>query len=719
MKILEDIPLYSIRQDELHRELLVDFVYDSLMVSAKDNHPCRCIGIYGKWGEGKSSFMNLIKERLHQRINNTDSKEKTDVELKIVVHDFNPWLANNHETLMWDFFNTISKDVTEETRKKIDEYSGLVNVGTRIVEIVSTAAMSDSNTMILSALFSKIFRVAGRVRKSWNTGNKILNSLGKKTLSERKQEISDDFEKSGKHRFIFLDDIDRLDKEEIHTVFRLIREVADFDNVTYIIAMDPDIVAKSLSAYFGDGNICDGRDFIDKIIQVPIQLPMVQQSTIKDIFKKKFSDLWESYHCGSDQDLDKLSQNLSHILLTQRQIIRYINQISFVIPALVGEVNMQELCLLEAIKIVDVQAYLRIANSRMALLKEPNRVELAIDEQAEDKRVQERYKHVLDEIVRDINSPIKEYIREMVENLFSSNLLNHQKNLDDKRLCTGVYFAKYFIQAVPENVISDRCIEKVYTLVGTQKINELTPYFNEWYNRYGIEEVNRVVLTTLHKFDDSLNRSIACQALIKSILHTDIVNGYGYTLIDTSNNFTIFVSKVLLTRYLRKTIETQTDVGNDDNDIYELLSTIYEDKRLPMTFLIDLHARVCDNFNFKNYDFATTLIRRFNAMSYHEQQKYSKLKLRPIYETWSFIDRKALDDYLKKAFDSVEFNATKFLSTMIKNKSFSQDVTTFISIFGDEGVELCKKMKESGDASDGLNRIQAIISTNKKIKTNK
>ena len=717
MKILEDIPLYSIRQDELHREQLVDFVYDSLMVSAKDNHPCRCIGIYGKWGEGKSSFMNLIKERLHQRIDNTDNKEKTDVELKIVVHDFNPWLANNHETLMWDFFNTISKDTTAEIKDMLARYSGLVNGGTLFIEAVSAAAMAINPFFATIGLVTKY--AAKGIRSIWNWGQSTLEALGNKTLSERKKEISNSFKESGLHRFIFIDDIDRLDKEEIHTVFRLIREVADFYNVTYIIAMDPDIVAKSLSAYFGDGNICDGSDFIDKIIQVPIQLPMVQQSTVKEIFKKKFGDLWKSYHCGSAQDLDKLSQNLSHILLTQRQIIRYINQISFVIPALEGEVNMQELCLLEAIKIVDVQAYLRIANSRMVLLKESDNDELVIDEQAEDKQIQEQYENALDDIVRDINSPIKEYIREMIDKLFSSDSLNYQKDLDDKRLCTGIYFAKYFIQAVPENVISDHCIENAYRLVSTQKCEELSSIFNDWYNRYGIEEVKRVVLTTINKFDDSLNRSIACQALIKSILHTDIVNGYGYTLIDTSNNFTTFVSKVLLTRYLRKTIGTQTDVGNDDNDIYKLLSTIYEDKRLPMTFLMDLHARVCDNFNLKNYDFATTLIRRFNAMSYHEQQKYSKLKLRPIYETWSFIDRKALDDYLKKAFESVEFNSIKFLSTMIENKDFSQDVTTFIYIFGDEGVEHCKKMKESGDASDGLNRIQAIISTNKTIKTNK
>ena len=569
-------------------------MYKSLIHSVESNHTCRCIGIYGKWGEGKSTFMNFIKERFRKECINKDEDKKTDIELRVSISDFNPWLANNDETLMWDFFNTISKDVTKVIKEKLAKYSSLVTVGTNLVEAASTVAMGISPTMTTVGMVAK-YGSKG-VRKAWNAGNQILSTLGNKTLSERKKEISDELKKTGIHRFIFIDDIDRLDKEEIHTVFRLIREVADFDNVTYLIAMDPDIVAKSLSVYFGEGKICDGRNFIDKIIQVPIQLPLVNQLSLKNVLKEKLKDLWGYFRCGDNKELDALCQDLSRILVTQRQIIRFINQISFVIPALVSEVNMIELCYLEAIKIIDIQAYLRIANNRKALLKEVDEVDFVMDEEAEQIRRSQAYTDTLNDIVKDISMPVREIVRGFIDDLFTPNSTSYQLDLDQKKLCTGIYFATYFAQHVPENIISECSINGMNRLLSENRVDESVSIFNEWYHNYGISEVERVVLSIVRKFEDRSKRSEVCQNLIKIIIHTDVSQNYGYTLIDTPNGFTIFVSKELLIAYIRKRIETYTDVRLDDNDIYALLSSIYEDSSLPMPFLLDLHARINEDF---------------------------------------------------------------------------------------------------------------------------
>ena len=712
MKIIEDIPLYSIRQDKLNRGQLVDYVFKTLMASTEDNHTCRCIGIYGKWGEGKSSFMNLIKERLGERVTNTDDKEKTDAELKVVLQDFNPWLANNHDTLIWDFFNTISKDTSTKIKNMLAQYSGMVNGGTNIVEAASEAAIWILPSPSITLWGKTISYLAKQFRKVWNSGTQILSSLGNKTLSERKKEISDSFKDSGHHRFIFIDDIDRLDKEEIHTVFRLIREVADFYNVTYIIAMDPDIVAKSLSAYFGEGNICDGRDFIDKIIQVPIQLPMVQQSTIKELLKEKFKDLWISYRCGTEEDLDKLSQDLSHILLTQRQIIRYINQISFVIPALEGEVNMQDLCKIEAIKVVNVQAYLTIANSRTALFKESNNVELVINEETSKRRVQKRYEDTLNGIVKDINSPSKEYIREMVDDLFQPNLINDQNDLDEKRLCTGIYFAKYFLQAVPENVISDRQIQNANIILREKDLDGLVSYFNEWYHSYGEMEMRRAILSIIHKYKEVSDRSKVCQTLVRTVMHSDLVYEYKGALIDDSNDFTVFIAVVLFKSYVRKESDPYYGTDVDFESIYNFLSIVYTDTKVPITFLIDLHAFICREYNPKSYNFAKALVNRFKVMTYEEQQGYLRFQLLPVYQAWAETDRASLESYLKDALDSPSFNPHKFLTCLNVERNSVYNVHDFVSIFGKAGIDFCKKLKDKGLVTDVDRRIiQTIISS--------
>ncbi len=47
---------------------------------------------------------------------------------------------------------------------------------------------------------------------------------------------------------VFIDDLDRLDREEIITVFKLIRLICDFPNVVYVLALDEEVVSLALGS---------------------------------------------------------------------------------------------------------------------------------------------------------------------------------------------------------------------------------------------------------------------------------------------------------------------------------------------------------------------------------------------------------------------------------------------------------------------------------------
>ena len=250
--IAQDSPLTQICDDKLGREPIVELIVDSINHVVSSDHECIVYGVYGKWGEGKTSLMNFIKERLLKQ-------GKTD---GINIVEFNPWLVNNDEALLREFFKSIMNDQDETIRRAFRKYGSLAIFASKT--IVNAAAPG------LGSALSKGIKWA----------NKALDD-SRDTLAELKMKASKAIVASRKHLVIMIDDVDRLDKEELHTVLRLIRQVADFKNCIYIVAMDVDMVAKSIGEYHGKGSTQDGRKFLDKIIQVPISLPRIPKSNMK------------------------------------------------------------------------------------------------------------------------------------------------------------------------------------------------------------------------------------------------------------------------------------------------------------------------------------------------------------------------------------------------------------------------------------------------------
>lgn len=87
IRIYKDVPIKEIREDRFGRSSLVDLLAKSIQEKCRFEHDSICIGVYGKWGEGKTSFVNMLKN--HPVIDSESSA--------ITVADFNPWIINNEQ----------------------------------------------------------------------------------------------------------------------------------------------------------------------------------------------------------------------------------------------------------------------------------------------------------------------------------------------------------------------------------------------------------------------------------------------------------------------------------------------------------------------------------------------------------------------------------------------------------------------------------------------
>ena len=117
-----DNPIRSISEDLLGRTSFAQSLRDALL-SYKDKNSI-VVGLFGAWGSGKTSLLNLIEEGL------VKSSEKYTTE-PIIIR-FNPWNFSEQNQLIFQFFNSLS-----HTLKRKDDSKLLQNIGDKI-DIFST-----------------------------------------------------------------------------------------------------------------------------------------------------------------------------------------------------------------------------------------------------------------------------------------------------------------------------------------------------------------------------------------------------------------------------------------------------------------------------------------------------------------------------------------------------------------------------------------------------
>lgn len=80
------------------------------------------------------------------------------------------------------------------------------------------------------------------------------------------------------------------------------------------------------------------------------------------------------------------------------------------------------------------------------------------------------------------------------ELLYKKFLPNAQQLIEHKRLCSDIYFDKYFMQSVPSNIIPDAFLDEQLINITSKDIDWLTQIFNELYDTYSLEEVKRAAI---------------------------------------------------------------------------------------------------------------------------------------------------------------------------------------------------------------------------------
>jgi len=465
------IPMLLIQSDEPINNDSEDLVNRNSFVKALRKHinnlPFQesiAIGLYGIWGEGKSSVLHLFKKTINKDDN-------------VLVYEFDPWFFGSKDAITKNF------------------YYGLKD------------------------LLSENYIIPKKIRKIFSIYPKLLISgfvsfaLDFKGKSEdRPIEVRKNLEsfvtKLNKRILVIIDDIDRLQRKEILEIFRLVKMTGKMKNIVFLLAFDPCTVVRTLDTGKSYNKY---QKYIDKIIQIPIYLPLTDQKHIDKYLLYSYPNI--NYRSEIDKILDVLKTkkedrkefddlftktyeqaDFRQLFNTFRSAKRYINSISFRLPFIAREVFLYDFFILEIFQTFFSRIYNDIRSNPYYYVSRWN-FEIGIYSPLpfNDKERNIAIKEYIEDLTKDeeckkLILSLLESIFPNIEDAFSGSYSSSGDSGEyrvKRRIAHPDCFNKYFILGIREGVISDASFDDELDLwiSGKNIENEIEKSFFEKYQK--------------------------------------------------------------------------------------------------------------------------------------------------------------------------------------------------------------------------------------------
>jgi hypothetical protein len=260
-----DEPINRDEQDLLGRTKFIEDLSQQIE-NAKFNNSF-VFGLYGYWGEGKTSIINLLIKRFQK--NN-----------KFLVINFVPWHFKDSDAILSAFY----KQVEAIFSKNYILPNLKVNF-MKFHEIISNGFVK----------YGLKFNICGL---NLEFSPKESNNID--TFDNINENIQSCISSSNKKVLIIIDDIDRLQTDQILLIFKLVCSNSRFQNTIFLLSMDHNATEKNISSHVGGL----GKEYIAKIVQQPVVLPKIES-----LYLDKF--LWLSDHPIPQNRISDLLNNLS------------------------------------------------------------------------------------------------------------------------------------------------------------------------------------------------------------------------------------------------------------------------------------------------------------------------------------------------------------------------------------------------------------------------
>ena len=285
-------PIDSIDEDKLARAAFIEMLARRILVS-KDP----VIALRGNFGDGKSSVLNLLRQQLQDTA---------------IVVSFATWLPDSQKTLVTDLLGDIATEINKQflipgLRRRLDRFASLF-------------AGHVSYLKILVAVIPPY------------------------TQREEIGDLEDLLSRIPKRVVVLLDEIDRMQKDEVLILLKLLRGSSSLPNITFVCAFHQEQVEKIVWGAFDS----DSHEYMEKFFPTGVDLPKPNPDVLFGMLSGELPERLETagwlvdadIRGGIEKDLQRLwGAGLDRDCSNIRKIGLMLNDVHAVASLVKNEVN--------------------------------------------------------------------------------------------------------------------------------------------------------------------------------------------------------------------------------------------------------------------------------------------------------------------------------------------------------------------------------------------
>lgn len=272
------------------------------------------VGVFGDWGNGKSSLLKMVKEKL-------DTEEDT------LCLTFNGWLFEDYDDAKAALIGTILDEIEKRPTLSAAAKKIIIRLRDRVNWL---GLMGVAGKYGLSALLGGPAGIAATL--TVDAGKQIIDKIKggeltdlssiiktpatdstevRKNITEFRKEFTQLLDESKINKLIvIIDDLDRCLPDTIINTLEAVKLFLSSKNTAFLISIDERVIKHAINIRYNSFDARQreeiSRDYVEKLIQIPLRVPLMNKNEMKSYINLLFA----SKHF-SDKDFQSLLQKVN------------------------------------------------------------------------------------------------------------------------------------------------------------------------------------------------------------------------------------------------------------------------------------------------------------------------------------------------------------------------------------------------------------------------
>lgn len=344
--------------DRLNREKYADFLTEIVGNPEKykriSDSKSLSIAIDSSWGTGKTTFIDMWKDKL-ESLKNKEDKER------FIVIKYNAWkndfVENPFESLVYTIINHKVFDSQNEIEGAEQAGKNLLKLGIKLGKILVKLKVSNQlGEEVKDAVGKTVENLLDLNIDAFKYANDFLKNKKTKmdnffedykeylkTIEELKEELGKVSKK--KNIIIIVDELDRCKPLFAIRLLESVKHIFDVPNVSFVFALDMEQLSHSIKCIYGQnmdasGYLCRFFDYISKMpkadtrdyIRSLVKGSPLNRNSISEFDKSngieeiiEFSDIFENFSRNMNLSLRDINTIYSNFLILEQLELKNVN----------------------------------------------------------------------------------------------------------------------------------------------------------------------------------------------------------------------------------------------------------------------------------------------------------------------------------------------------------------------------------------------------------